>query len=182
MPKKAIVILADGFEEIEASRVIDILRRADIDVTIAGLSEAKAKGSHEIEILADKKLDDAGEDFDACILPGGMPGATNLASSQKVNDIIKDFHKKGKLIAAICAAPSVVLAPTGILDGKTTTGYPGMQKGFSKDTSYRQDKVVKDGNIITSQGPATALDFALAIVKSLAGEETADKVAKAVLL
>lgn len=181
MAKKAIIILADGFEEIEAITVIDILRRAGISVTVAGVTDTKIKGSHNIVVLADKKLDEIWPDYDACVLPGGMPGATNLASSQKVLSVITAMHNKGKIVAAICAAPSVVLAPTGILKGKSATGYPGMEKGFDKETIWKKDKVVIDGSIITSQGPATAIPFALAIAEKLAGKKIYQKVGKAAL-
>src|SRR4030042_6658581 len=103
MPKKVLAILAQGFEETEAVTAIDILRRAGIDVTIAGLNDLKVKGSRGISIIADKKLERRDTDFDACILPGGMPGAANLASSKKVQSILKILNQKGKIIAAICA-------------------------------------------------------------------------------
>ena len=112
------------------------------------------------------------------ILPGGMPGALHLHNSSEVNDFIKAFHSKGALIAAICAAPSVVLAPLGILDNKTSTCYPGGQIDFGKTTKYKDKAVVVDGNIITSQGPGTAIEFALAIVEKLIGKETAGKIRK----
>ena len=181
MPKKAIILLAEGFEEIEAVTCIDLLRRAGIDVTVAGLSDIRVKASRGTNILADKKLDEAGSDFDACILPGGMPGAANLAGSTKVKNLIQKMNSEGKLIAAICASPAIVLAPMGILKNKTTTCYPGMQDTFGKDTTYKEENVIVDGNIITSRGPATAMEFALAIVEKLAGKETADKVRKAAL-
>jgi len=181
MSKKAIVILAEGFEEIEAAASIDILRRADIDVTVAGLNDVRVKGSHGLTVVADKKIDEAGLEFDACVLPGGMPGATNLASSEKVKTLIRTMNQKGKIIAAICASPAVVLAPAGVLKNKSATCYPGMQSNFGKDTIYKEDNVVVDGNIITSRAPATALLFALAIVEQLAGREIRDKLSKATL-
>ncbi|OIO36914.1 MAG: hypothetical protein AUJ74_00550 [Candidatus Omnitrophica bacterium CG1_02_44_16] len=179
--KKVLVALAEGFEEIEAITVIDVLRRAGINVIAAGVSGLKIKGSRGVCVLADKLLDQTGEDFDAIILPGGSQGALNLAASVKVSSIIKKFDKAGKLIAAICAAPSVVLAPLGILKGRTVTGYPGMLEGFGENTVYREDDVVVDANIITSRGPATALLFGLAIAEKLVGRDIADKVRKATL-
>jgi 4-methyl-5(b-hydroxyethyl)-thiazole monophosphate biosynthesis len=182
MTKKAIVILATGFEEIEAVSVMDILRRAGIEVSIAGLDDIKICGSHGITILADKKLDDLTTiDFDACILPGGMPGAMHLSNSKKVTELIKRMHSKAKLIAAICAAPSVVLAPLGILDNKAATCYPGDQADFNPTTKYKDEAVVADGNVITSQGPATAIEFAFKIVEKLIGKETEKKLRKATL-
>lgn len=180
MPKKAIVILAEGFEEIEAVTCIDILRRADIEVTVAGLSE-QVTGSRGVIITADKKLDDIATDFDACILPGGMPGATNLVSSEKVKSTIKDLNQRGKIIAAICASPAVVLAPIGVLENKSATCYPGMEGHFDNNTQYKTDNVVIDGNIITSRGPATALAFSLAIVEALCGKEVSNNLKKATL-
>lgn len=181
MPKKAIVILAEGFEEIEAVTPIDILRRAGVDVTVAGLGGVKIKGSRGLVVAADKTLDEAGMDFDACVLPGGSLGAKNLAASDKVKQLISKMHTEGKIVAAICAAPALVLAPLGILKGKAATCHPGMQTNFAKDTSYREDAVVVDGNIITSRGPATALPFALAIAEKLCGKEVSGNVRKATL-
>ncbi len=181
MPKKALAILAQGFEETEAVTAIDVLRRAGIDVTIAGLNDLKVKGSHGISIIADKKLEEEDIDFDACILPGGMPGAANLASSKKVQSILKILNQKGKIIAAICAAPAIVLAPLELLKNKSATCFPDLRKYFDKNVTYKEEKVVVDGNIITSQGLATALLFSLAIVEKLAGIKIRDKVKKASL-
>jgi len=181
MSKKAIVILADGFEEIEAISVIDILRRAGIEVTVAGLHDTSIKGSHGITLIADQNLDDIDSDFDACILPGGMPGATHLANSKKVNSLIQLMHKEQKIIAAICASPAVVLATSGILEGKSATCYPGMESNFDKHTRFEEDAVVVDGNIVTSKGVGTAIPFALAIIEELVGSEGKAKVAKAIL-
>jgi len=182
MPIKAIVILAEGFEEIEAVTCIDVLRRAGIEVVVAGLNDLKVKAARNTLVLADKKLDDAGADFDACILPGGMPGAGNLAGSRAVNTLIKDMAAKNKLIAAICAAPPVVLIPTGVLKNRSATCYPGMNGSFGKDTVYKPASVVIDNNIITASGPATAMVFALAIVEKLCGKSVVDKLKKALLV
>lgn len=179
--KKVLIVLAQGFEEIEAVTVIDVLRRAGCSVTAAGLDSMTVKGSRAVTVAADKKLDEAGEDFDAIVLPGGSEGARNLAASEKVGAIIKKFNQEGKVVAAICAAPSVVLAPLGILAHKAVTGYPGMLDGFGKDTAYKEDDVVESGNIITSRGPATALSFSLAIAEKLVGRDIAEKVKKATL-
>ena len=181
MSKKAIIVLAEGFEEIEAVTIIDILRRAGIDVTVTGLANTKVSGSHAINVVTDKKLDEVEFDFDACVFPGGMPGATNLASSEKIKSLIQKMNSDGKLIAAICASPAIVLAPIGILKNKSATCYPGLQENFGKDTNYKEDNVIIDGNIITSRGPGTALVFSLAIVEKLIGKESADKLKKATL-
>lgn len=181
MAKKAIVILADGFEEIEAITPIDVLRRAGVEVTVAGLNGIKVKGSRGLIVEADKKLDEAGTDFDACVLPGGSAGAVNLAASGKVKSLIKAMDQNGKMIAAICASPNAVLAPLGILKNRSVTGYPGLLENFGKDTVYKEENVVVDGNIITSRGPGTALLFALMIVQELVGKGTSEKVKKATL-
>lgn len=181
MTKKALIILAEGFEDIEAVAAIDILRRAGIDVTVAGLNSDRVKGARGTTVLADRELSEADADFDAVVLPGGMPGATNLANSPLVKSLITKMHQAGKIVAAICASPSVVLAPTGILKGKTVTGFPGMTENFGKDVVVKEDSVVVDQNIITSRGPGTALLFAFAIVEKLVGKEAADRVKKATL-
>lgn len=182
MAKKALIILADGFEDIEAVVPIDILRRAGIDVTVAGLKDLKVKGGRGVVVMADKRLSEARDDFDALILPGGSLGARNLAASGDVAALVKKMSDAGKVISAICAAPSTVLAPAGVLNNRSATGYPGMEKGFDKTTIYKEDDVVVDGNIITSRGVGMALPFAFAIVEKLAGAETADKVKKATLV
>ncbi len=175
MVKKTIILLATGFEEIEAVTVIDILRRAGIEVTIAGVDGSSVTGSHGITISADKRLSDLKPDFDAVIIPGGMPGALHLHNSNEVNDFIKEMYAKNVLIAAICAAPAVVLAPLGILDNKTATCYPGDQVDFGKSTKYKNKPVVVDENIITSQGPGTAMEFAFSIVEKIIGKDAVKK-------
>lgn len=181
MTKRAIIVLAEGFEEIEAITAIDVLRRAGIETVVAGLDDLKVQGSHGLTVSADILLDKAGSDFDACVFPGGMPGATHLGTSEKIQELIQKMNSQKKLIAAICASPAIVLAPTGILKNKMATCYPGMQTYFDTDTSYKAEDMVIDGNIITSRGPGTALAFSLAIVEKLIGKETADKVRKATL-
>lgn len=181
MPKRALIILAEGFEEIEAVCCIDLLRRAEIDVVVAGLTDYKIKGSRKLWVIADKKLDEIEPNFDALILPGGSLGAANLASSPKVNSLIKTMFRQGKIIAAICASPAIVVAPTGILENKSATCYPGMEKHFSSATKFKSESVVVDGTIITSQGPATAIKFALAIIHKLAGEDAVEKIKKSIL-
>jgi protein deglycase len=182
MRKKAIVILADGFEDIEAITVIDILRRAGIEVTACGLDSKKVKGSKGIVIDSDEMLEDNDIEYDACILPGGMPGSENLAKSENVKKILLEMDNQGKIIGAICAAPAIVLAPLGVLNDKSATCYPGMEEAFSDSTDFKVDDIVIDGNIITSRGPATALKFAIALVDALCGSTVAQKIANATLL
>jgi len=182
MGKKAIVILADGFEEIEAIAAIDVLRRAGVEVTICGLNSEKVKGSKGVVVVTDRILKGDETEYDACVLPGGMPGAENLAASDKVKNLLLDMNKQGNIIAAICAAPAVVLAPLGILNDKSATCYPGMEENFSDTTDYKKDDVVIDENVITSRGPATALKFSIAIVDALCGQAIAQKISNATLL
>jgi len=183
MRKKAIIILADGFEEIEAVTAIDVLRRAGIEVVICGVDSKNVKGSRGITISTDKLLEESGikSAYDACILPGGMPGAEKLANSDLVKDLVAKMHSQKKVIGAICAAPALVLSPMGILDNMAATCFPGMEGIFSNTTTYKEDNVAIDGNIITSRGPATALEFSLSIVSVLCGRGISDKVRKAVL-
>jgi 4-methyl-5(b-hydroxyethyl)-thiazole monophosphate biosynthesis len=178
MEKKAVILLATGFEEIEAITVVDVLRRAGIEIIGAGIDSMSITGSHGIAVSADKRLSDVKHDFDAVIIPGGMPGALHLHNSSEVNNFIKDMNAKGALIAGICAAPSVVMAPIGLLDNKAATCYPGDQIDFAKNTKYKDKAVVVDGNIITSQGPGTAMEFAFAIVEKLIGKDIVKKLKK----
>jgi 4-methyl-5(b-hydroxyethyl)-thiazole monophosphate biosynthesis len=166
---KVLVPLADGFEEIEAMTVVDVLRRAGIKTTTAGLPGTIVDGSRNVKVIADTKLEDVDEkDFDAMVLVGGSPGYTNLSKSNKILKIIGDFHRDGKLVAAICGAPTV-LAEAGILTNIKATVYPGLEKYIPKP---RNDRVLSEGNVITSQGPGTSMEFALRIVEHLAGKET----------
>jgi len=181
MAKKALIIFADGFEDIEGITCVDILRRGGVEVTVAGLTDIKVKASRGTQVIADIRFDEVGGEFDALVLPGGMPGASNLAASQDVRLLIQRMFKEGKIIAAICATPSVVLAPVGILKNKTVTGFPGMMDNFDQSTVYKEEAVVVDGTVITSRGPATALRFALAILEKLLGGQVSQKVSQATL-
>ncbi len=181
MAKRALVLLAEGFEEIEAVTPIDMLRRAGLEVFVCGLDSECVSGAHGVSIAADKKFDSFIDDIDAIILPGGMPGAENLARSKKLKELIQTMHKAGKLVAAICASPAVVLAPSGILNGRRATAYPGMEKQFGKETIFLEDRVVLDGNIITSRGPGTAFQFSLAILEWLAGEKARKEIEDSML-
>lgn len=182
MAKTALIILAEGFEETEAIACIDVLRRANIEVTIAGLQALAVKGSHKIKITADYELDKITGDFDALILPGGMPGAMNLAASERVRSLILKLADSGKIIAAICASPALVLSPAGILKNKTATCYPGMQSNFDKTTKYKDETVVIDGNIITSPGPGSALLFAVSIAEKLLDKDICERLKKDLLI
>lgn len=169
--KRVLVPLAEGFEELEAVTIIDILRRAGVEVVIASLSASPVTGAHGIRLAADKPLAALLEqDFDMIALPGGMPGAEHLKKDPRIADIARRLAAKGRPVAAICAAP-MVLAAAGLLDGRRATSYPGFLKDAAK-TSVTDEAVVVDGGVITSRGPGTALDFALQLVETLEGIAT----------
>ncbi|MDP3980876.1 MAG: DJ-1/PfpI family protein [Chlamydiota bacterium] len=183
MGKTALIILAEGFEEIEAVSIIDTLRRGEIRVIIAGLSQVWVTGAHEIKIQADILLEKFDGSADAIILPGGLPGAENLAQSQDVIKLVMDFYEKDKIVSAICAAPALVLGKTGILKGKRATCYPGFEKQLGEEVHFDPDQsVVEDGNILTSKGPGTALSFALSLVRKIKDQKTADSLKQAMLV
>ena len=182
MSKKVLVVLANGFEEIEAVSIIDVLRRADLEVTAAGLDKREVTGSHGITIKTDTTLEEYKTKPDAVILPGGMPGAENLSKSIILKTLLEDMRKSQKLIGAICAAPAVALAAHGLLDGKKATCYPGYENKFSRQIQFSTDRVVCDGNIITSRGPGTAIEFSLAIVSQLLGPQKSEDLSKAMLV
>lgn len=178
---KVLVPLAAGFEEIEALTVVDILRRADVEVVAAGLHPGPVIGAHNISMVPDAALDDiAAGAFDAIVLPGGQPGTNNLNADQRVHALLKEFAAKDKLIGAICAAP-IVLATAGLLEGRKATCYPSYSNRL-KGGVYENSPVVYDGNIITSQGPGTAIPFGLALAARLNDSRHADEVAKAMLV
>ncbi|MFH1877584.1 MAG: DJ-1 family glyoxalase III [Candidatus Omnitrophota bacterium] len=179
--KKALIILAEGFEEVEAVTAIDLLRRSGVEVTVAGLDAENVKGSHGIIIKADTALKKYKAVPNALILPGGSRGAERLANSREVKELILKMDSEGRLIAAICAAPAIVLAPAGVLSGKEATCFPGMEENFSPDIKFKKEKVVQDGNVITSRGPATSFDFSVLIAENLVGRETADQAARNML-
>ncbi len=181
MKTKALIILAQGFEEIEAVIPIDILRRSGIDVIIAGLDSIEVIGSRNIILKAEYLLKDIHDEFDVIIFPGGSQGANNLANSKIVASLIKSQFQSGRIIAAICASPAVVLAPTGILSGKKITCFPDFKNDLPDNVIYSDDKVVVDNNIITSRGPGTAFQFSITLSKILVGEKIADVVTNAAL-
>ncbi len=174
---KALVLLASGFEEIEASTIVDVLRRSGVDVTVTALVQGLVEGSHGMRFASDTTIDKvAATDFDAVVCPGGAPGYLNLRNDPKVIAIIREAFSSNRLVAAICAAPAV-LSAAGILRGKNCTIYPGMEKELELGGGIvRKKMVVVDGNVVTSRGPATSLAFALKLAEKLAGEETASGV------
>ena len=189
MSKRAIVLLAEGFEEVEAVTPIDYLRRAGVELATAAIGKNKlVNGSHGIQICADTTLGALLEDgklsaftWDCVVVPGGLPGSDNLAVSAETQKFLKEMDCAGKLICAICAAPARVLAPLGLLKGKKFTCYPGEEKKVA-DGEWKQDRVAADGNIITSRGAGTAGEFSCAIIDALLGGGEGKKIAKKVLL
>jgi len=173
MPQEVLTILAPGFEEIEAITPIDVLRRAGLEVCVAGVDSILVEGAHGIGIKADVKLEEYEGDPIAVILPGGMPGAENLAASPIVQTHLKELHAKQCWIAAICASPAVVLAQLGILDERKATCYPGFETRFPAAVEFSEAAVVVDQHVITSRGPGTAFEFSFVIVEKLMGAETA---------
>jgi len=177
MPKgenmaNALIILADGFEEIEAIAPIDLLRRAGIEVKVAGLGKKQIKAAHGIEIVCDEIFDVKKHcDFDAIILPGGMPGTTNLMENDDVIQAVKNYFAAEKLCCAICAAPKI-LAKAGILKKRKFTCFPSAEKSIS-GAQYLDDAVVQDENIITAKAAGTSIDFAYVIIANLLDEEDA---------
>ena len=180
MPK-IIVPISNGFEEIEALNVIDICRRANIEVKIAAVEELLTVGAHNIKIQADCKIEDINsDDFDMIVLPGGLPNAFTLAENNKVQSLLKEFKEKKKKIAAICAAP-YALHKADVLN-ENFTCYPSFEEKIRLNGYHNNDSIVIDNDVITSRGPATAMVFALEIVNILCGEETYNQVKNGLLL
>jgi protein deglycase len=179
--KKVLVLLADGFEEIEALSVIDILRRAEVDVVTAGLEKKEVISTRNVTIIADSVMSLMSVDeFDALVLPGGEPGATTMKNNELVLDLVLSFYNRNKILAAICAAPKVFEA-TGILSGKRATCYPGCEADF-KNVNYSEDAVCVDGHIITSRGPATAMSFSYEILNQLGLSDISEKLQEGMLM
>lgn len=190
----ALILLAEGFEEIEAITVIDVLRRAEVDVTVAGVTSKDVMGAHGIGVRADGLLVDLvaaplgnavveatrerTPAFDIVILPGGMPGSKHLRDDAKVRQLVIEQNEQQRLVAAICAAP-IVLEAAGILNGRMATCFPGFELPSAR---LSQARVVVDGNVITSRGPGTALEFALTIVALLTEPERAARLRDSMLV
>ena len=174
--KKALIFLAEGFEEIEAVTPLDLLRRASVDAKFVSLTGNLAvTGAHGVTYQADMLFSHSVvQNVDMLILPGGMPGAEHLQNHVALGKLLLEFHIAQKFVCAICAAP-MVLGHLGILKGKKATIYPGMESRLIGAEAVK-DKVCRDGHIITSQAPATAMPFALALIAALEGEEAADRI------
>ncbi len=177
MSKQVLVPIADGSEEIEAVCIIDVLRRAGAEVTVASVDNLQVTASRGVRIVADTLVKNCtGKKFDLVVLPGGLPGAEHLRDSSKLTEILKLQKEEGRLYGAICASPAVVLQHHGLLEGKTATSHPNfsdsLERGDAKDS-----RVVVDGKCVTSRGPGTAIEFALTLVSLLFGKEKAVEVA-----
>jgi 4-methyl-5(b-hydroxyethyl)-thiazole monophosphate biosynthesis len=174
---RVLVPLAQGCEELEAVTIIDLLRRAEIEVVTAGLDDQPVKASRGVTLVPDTTLGKAlNQEYDMIVLPGGLPGADHLDKDQRIQACLKKMASDNKFIAAICAAPKV-LATAGLLDGKHATSFPGTLEDLQLDnTTLEMNAVVQDGKIITSRGPGTAMDFALALIENLVGSDKRKKV------
>ncbi len=179
--KKVCVLLAEGFEEVEALTVVDLLRRARVYVdTVSVTEEYMIRGSHGIAVQTEDLFDEVNlEEFDMIVLPGGLPGTTNLGAHSGVRRIVKDFAESGKYVAAICAAPTI-LSDLGLLKGKRVTCYPDMERKISGAVLTGAPAMV-DGNIVTGQGVGAAVDFALELIAVLLGNEKAGEIADAIV-
>ncbi len=169
---KVYEFLSNGFEDIEALAPVDILRRGGIDVKTVSITGSKTvETSHGIKLETDLLIEDITDfsDVDAMVLPGGLPGATNLNKHEQLRKILLEQYQKGRVVAAICAAP-LVLGSIGILQGKRATCYPGFEKRMTGAT-YTQEQVTVDGNIITGKGPGASLDFGFAILGKFVSED-----------
>lgn len=179
--KTVLVPLAEGFEEIEALTVVDVLRRAGAEVVLASLAGTEVRGANGVVVRADATLDRSlDRDYDLVALPGGLPGAEHLAASPALSGLLRRQAGQGRPVAAICASPALVLEPLGLLAGRRATTYPSFSGRLTSGT-YVPERVVADGPVITSAGPGTALEFSLALVRALYGEEAARSLGQGML-
>ena len=178
---KTAIFLAEGYEEIEALAVVDIFRRAGIETDMVSISdELLTKGSHSIEVMADKLLKDANfEEYDMLVLPGGLKGMQNLEACEMLMEQIDTFYESEKYIAAICASPSI-FGRRGILEGREATVYPGFE-GELKGAMVVDEQAVESGHVITGRSMGGAIDFALVLVEKLLGEEKAEEIAEQIV-
>ena len=174
---QVLVPLAQGCEELEAITITDLLVRAGIEVTTAGLDKQPVTASRGIIIIPDTSIDAVlDKTYDLIVLPGGLPGADHLRDDENIQKLLKNHADKGKYIGAICAAPKAVAA-AGLLEGKKATAYPGVLEALGNEQIDVKDSAIEiDGNIVTSRGPGTAMDFALTLIELLEGPAKRDEV------
>lgn len=179
--KRIMVLFAAGFEEIEGITILDVLRRAGLSVTAVGVGSKEIEGAHGIRFIADRLLSEvSSDDADVLVLPGGQPGVDHLRASADVIKLLQAMEKKQKMIGAICAAP-IVLQRAGIAKGKNLTCYPGFEKELT-ESKFHEDRIVCDGNLVTSRGPGTAMEFSLKLVEILCGKEKAAQLSQGLLM
>jgi 4-methyl-5(b-hydroxyethyl)-thiazole monophosphate biosynthesis len=177
---KIMILLAEGFEEVEFVTIVDILRRADLEVTVVGLKAGPIDGSHGVKIMPDTLVDKVtAAQFDAVVLPGGYPGFVNLGEDERVLKLVRDMASGDKYLTAICGAPSV-LSKAGVIEGKKVTIHPGVKDQLVTG-SYVDQRVVVDGRVVTSQGPGTAVEFSLKLVELFAGKAKMEEVKEDIL-
>jgi len=174
---RVLIPLAPGCEELEAVTIVDLLRRAGVEVVTVGLQPGPVKASRGVTLVPDANLDDVqDQDFDMIVLPGGQPGADHLDEDPRIHAVLQRLSAAGRYTAAICAAPKV-LAHLGLLDGKAATSYPGyLDRMDLPQVRVLEQAVVTDGKVITSRGPGTAMDFALELIERLSGKATREQV------
>jgi 4-methyl-5(b-hydroxyethyl)-thiazole monophosphate biosynthesis len=179
--KRVLVPLAEGFEEIEAVAIIDVLRRAGVEVVVASLQSTAVRGAHAIEVRADVEFGQVDvASFDMLVLPGGMPGTTNLMEDERVIAAVKTLHAKQRSVAAICAAP-MVLARAGVISKVAVTSFPGVRGKLGDADVRAEPRVIKSGTITTSQGAGTAIEFALELVAQFCGAAQAEELRVALI-
>ena len=184
MTKKVALFIENGSEELELIAPLDVMRRANLEVdVISANNEDFITSSHNVKIIADKKINEVNNilDYDAIVIPGGMPGSTLLRDNKKIIEFYQTMYNSGKLVAAICAAP-IVLSAAGITDDKEVTSYPGFDKEINCKSYNSEKAVVVDKNVITAQGPAVAILFGYEIVNYLLQDNTADDIKKTMLV
>jgi 4-methyl-5(b-hydroxyethyl)-thiazole monophosphate biosynthesis len=178
---KTAVFFAQGFEEVEALTPVDLLRRAGVEVSMVGVGNREVTGARGVTVVTDHLVEEFADSVDLLVFPGGMPGAANLAESETVVSLISRQLEAEKPVAAICAAPAVLLGAKGFLDGKSFTCYPGLESRVPQGL-FLAEPVVTDGLITTSRGVGTAAAFSLKLIELLAGVDKAQEIAKATLL
>ncbi len=182
MSKNVLVPIADGSEDIETVSIVDVLRRAGATVTVASVGALQVTAAHGLKLVADQVISECvNRSYDLIALPGGMPGAEHLRNSKELTEMLKHQQQDGKLYAAICASPTVVLNHHGLLAGRKATAYPGFAEQL-ENTESIDSRVVTDDNCITSRAPGTAMEFALKLVEALYGEQKAKEIAQSMLV